>query len=215
MNHAFVYSSVLDQSKGMNGTVVSGLKFGGKGDGGGSLTSPYKVVDLQGKDEVEVFNKIRSWPGWNKTTWNCFGKNPGDCHAELEAAFKYAGVKYPGAPNGRIDWNEWYNSGIDQAKANIEDMSGSSVLFYPFAAQKLSFTKGISTLDVDYNFGLTLVNDAILGIDAIVGAARAMQSTFSAAQPIISGLEHIPNPTVTIGFTPDMFDAADLMTGFE
>ena len=97
INHAFAWSSETGLSAGMWGSSGSG------GNGAGSRNSPYKVVtNLNGLSEADAIARIRTYPDWNKGIWFPIIN---DCHTQLEKAFNYAGVPYPGAPEGRVDDN--------------------------------------------------------------------------------------------------------------
>jgi hypothetical protein len=121
LNHAFVYSTTHSQGIGVNGSSGYAL-----GDGVGDLSSPYSVVTLPpGMSESRALNLIKSYDGWN--TWLYF-PFINDCHNDLERAFNDAGINYPGAPNGRLDFDN------SQGVRNISDFTTSlGVMFFsPF-----------------------------------------------------------------------------------
>lgn len=99
LNHTFVYSTDLSQGIGANGS--SGYTLG---NGVGDLSSPYNVVTLPpGMSEKHALDLIKSYDGWN--TWLYF-PFINDCHSDLKGAFEHAGINYPGAPNGRFDFDD-------------------------------------------------------------------------------------------------------------
>jgi hypothetical protein len=53
---------------------------------------------------------IDSADNWNNGLYFPFVN---DCHNDLERAFDHAGVEYPGAPNGRFDFDD--NSRVDRS----------------------------------------------------------------------------------------------------
>jgi len=111
---------------------------------------------------------IKNWPGWNKTTWTPFGNNPGDCHGEVAQVLKYVGLQNPGVPNGRVNWNEDYNTMIEGIKTWEQNISGSTV--NP-AIQDIYFPGGVwnatNFTNAFVNFGLNTINLTIGAIEAI------------------------------------------------
>jgi RHS repeat-associated protein len=171
-NHAFIWSTKLNEGRGMNGSVFSSIQFGGNASGAVNpaeypeiLTTP---IDLQGQDEGKIMSDIKNWPGWNKTTWTPFGNNPGDCHGEVAQVLKYVGLQNPGVPNGRVNWNEDYNTMIEGIKTWEQNISGSTV--NP-AIQDIYFPGGVwnatNFTNAFVNFGLNTINLTIGAIEAI------------------------------------------------
>ncbi len=81
---------------------------------------PHVVVsDLKGLTEAQFMDKIEQYSGWNSFLWV-----PGvvDCHSELEGAFEYAGVTYPGAPNGRVDYDENITNTLKNIENQVNDL---------------------------------------------------------------------------------------------
>jgi len=97
-NHAFVYSTETGRGIGRSGK--SGYSWG---NGVGDLDSPYVIVELKGMSESEFMDRIEAYPGWNRGIWLPWYD---DCHTELAEAFEFVGVHYPGAPGGRVDFDE-------------------------------------------------------------------------------------------------------------
>ncbi|MFZ6733783.1 hypothetical protein ACO0LG_17785 [Undibacterium sp. Ji42W] len=96
LNHAYVASPETEQQKGRDG--LFGIT---KGAGGYGFENPYHSVTLpDGMTARDFMDRIQRYPGWNKGLWFPWVN---DCHNDLEDAFKYTGVPYPGAPNGRLD----------------------------------------------------------------------------------------------------------------
>jgi len=60
------------------------------------------INNLNGMSEVDFMDKISKYPGFNKGLWILYFN---DCHNQLEGAFSYMGIDYPGAPNGRFDFD--------------------------------------------------------------------------------------------------------------
>jgi len=99
LNHAFVHSTETGRFKGTDGS-----SWVTKDDGRGSLGSPYKVVPLPpGMSESEFMDSVDQAKGWNNWIWVPWLN---DCHADLESAFAQAGVPYPKAPGGRVDYDD-------------------------------------------------------------------------------------------------------------
>jgi RHS repeat-associated protein len=97
VNHAYVWSTELGRGKGMDGSSGS---QGGDGVSDRQNGKCIEVKDLNGMTEEEFIEQIREWPGWNKGLWYPIAN---DCHTQLEKAFDYVGVDYPGRPGDRID----------------------------------------------------------------------------------------------------------------
>ena len=182
-NHAYVWSTVANNGVGMHGSQAFGMQTMTPGNGAenpfdefGNLKPGIKVkeVDLQGRDESEVFNKMNDWPGWNKTPWNPTGAHPGDCHAELEGAFIDAGVKYPGAPNGRLDWNDAFNSGLRGMQGWEQNVSGGLVNppVWPVYVKG-----GITPFGLYKALGTAELNAAVLSVSAVAALASNMAIT--------------------------------------
>ena len=182
-NHAYVWSTVANNGVGMHGSQAFGMQTMNPGNGAenpfdefGNLKPGIKVkeVDLQGRDESEVFNKMNDWPGWNKTPWNPTGAHPGDCHAELEGAFIDAGVKYPGAPNGRLDWNDAFNSGLRGMQGWEQNVSGGLVNppVWPVYVKG-----GITPFGLYKALGTAELNAAVLSVSAVAALASNMAMT--------------------------------------
>jgi len=53
--------------------------------------------------ESAFMKAINDFKGWNNWLWVPWIN---DCHSDLENAFEQAGVDYPEAPNGRVDWDD-------------------------------------------------------------------------------------------------------------
>lgn len=101
LNHAYVYSTETGTGRGRDTTDPNG-------NGVRGLDNPYVVVNLPpGMSERDFMKKVINSPKFNKGTWIPW-KN--DCHSDLNAAFDEAGVRYPGAPNGRIDIDDVFSS---------------------------------------------------------------------------------------------------------
>lgn len=99
LNHAFVYSTETGRGKGTNGS-----SWVTRGDGIGDLQSPYNIALLPpGMSEKEFMDRIEAAKGWNNWIWTPWVN---DCHTDLKNAFKQIGVPYPGAPNGRMDFDD-------------------------------------------------------------------------------------------------------------
>jgi hypothetical protein len=99
LNHAFVYSTETGRGKGTQGSA-----WVTRGDGVGDLGSPYVIVALPpGMSEGEFMDRIERAHGWNNWVWVPWAN---DCHSDLKNAFEQAGVPYPGAPNGRMDFDD-------------------------------------------------------------------------------------------------------------
>jgi RHS repeat-associated protein len=114
LNHTFVYSTELKMGVGRDG--LSGKTWG---DGVGDLNSPYVVVtDLNGMTESDFMNKVQTNPDINKGGWIPWVN---DCHNSMENAFNEAGVKYPGAPGGRVDVDEKASGFISNTWSSIKD----------------------------------------------------------------------------------------------
>jgi RHS repeat-associated protein len=110
INHSYVYSTETGSGRGANGS--SGYELG---DGVGGFDNPYTVVDLpKNMSESKFMNLIDSADNWNNGLYFPFVN---DCHNDLERAFDHAGVEYPGAPNGRFDFDD--NSRIDRSKYRL------------------------------------------------------------------------------------------------
>jgi len=109
LNHAYVWSTETGRGKGRAGGYGSEW---GNGVPDEQLLKPEKfpyvtVSDLKGMTETEFMDKIETYPGWNSFWWVPWEV---DCHSELEGAFSYTGVAYPGAPGGRTDIDEIINT---------------------------------------------------------------------------------------------------------
>ena len=105
--HTFVWSTEANAGAGRSGAYGRDmLGTGGIPNGFDPATSklPYNVVtdDLNGMTEAEFIEFIRQLINISK--WYFPGAD--DCHNALEDAFIAAGVDYPGAPDGRSDWDE-------------------------------------------------------------------------------------------------------------
>jgi RHS repeat-associated protein len=106
LNHVYVRSTRSGWIKGMNGAegVYCVPWPVSKGDGGGpvdTFPNPVNVPDSMSDQEFET--RISEWDGWGRGGYALFTN---DCHNQLAGAFEGAGVDYPGAPNGRVDWDE-------------------------------------------------------------------------------------------------------------
>ena len=189
MNHAFVYGTEARDGIGMHGSqVVVGhelQQFMKTGNGVDDInSSKYTVVDLQGKDELSVIAKMKEWPGWNKGTWHPW-KN--DCHDQLQAAFKYARVEYPGAPNGRLDWNESYNAEIEGIRFLERQLSGGKAnpVVYPIYHKEGPITS---------NFAASATATASNVLSLTVGLVQAVAAMITAQQMMISSVTAVAGP---------------------
>lgn len=125
LNHAFVYSTETGRVKGTHGSMSS--SYGG--NGGGNLQSPYVIIPLPlGLSEFEFMDRIENAKGWDNWVWIPWVN---DCHTDLKNAFKQAGVSFPGAPNGRIDFDDIIKNSI-QSKYNLFLKSLLYKFGYPF-----------------------------------------------------------------------------------
>ncbi|MBE9549283.1 MAG: RHS repeat-associated core domain-containing protein [Proteobacteria bacterium] len=99
-NHGYVYSTETERGVGTAGSSGSAAQDStGKKGTGKPNENKYKVVKLpKGMSEKEFMDKIEKWPGWNRDIYLPFVN---DCQVQLEEAFKYVGVDYPGVPGGR------------------------------------------------------------------------------------------------------------------
>ncbi|MBU1342365.1 MAG: hypothetical protein KKD66_12150 [Proteobacteria bacterium] len=122
VNHAFVYSQESGRGKG-----TAGSSWITKQDGVGNLSSPYNVVSLPpGMSESDFMDKIENADGWNNWIWIPYLN---DCHSDLENAFDQAGVSYPGAPNGRIDFDDEIKNSFNQTIYQLSNPQNLKRLF--------------------------------------------------------------------------------------
>lgn len=104
LNHAYVWSTEQGTGIGQHGSS-GGYTGSGVGD---PSKDPFNVARLPlGMSEKKFYENVRmdlenqrqkAWP------W-LLGAN--DCHAQLRRAFEKQGVAYPGAPNGRTDFDDY------------------------------------------------------------------------------------------------------------
>ena len=72
------------------------------GGAGGRAVSPCNCRDVNlpcGMTPAEGMRKIKSYPSWQSGIW---APAINDCHNQLERAFEYAKIPYPGAAQGRV-----------------------------------------------------------------------------------------------------------------
>jgi RHS repeat-associated protein len=119
LNHAYVWSTEEGIGKGRAGGY--GYEWG-NGVGNPSADPHVVVPDLKGMTEKQFMDKIYEYPGWNHFLWIPWVV---DCHSELKGAFDYAGVPYPGAPNGRVDIDDNIKSSISNTIQGISNGIGN------------------------------------------------------------------------------------------
>lgn len=117
INHAFVWSTELNQGVGRDGSSgnVNGPGFpsGFNHNAAPYNTWDYNVVsDLNGMTESQFVNSIRGNSTLNDGFWAPYIN---DCHTDLQDAFSDVGVYYPGAPNGRVDLDNWFINSLNTA----------------------------------------------------------------------------------------------------
>lgn len=114
LNHSFVWGTECECGAGRNGSS------GFNGDGVGETNGPYNVVDLPpNMSEQEFIDKLNE-PRSGIASGIYFPWLE-DCHTGLERAFNRLGVQYPGAPGGRIDYDDRFFKRMQ----NLENSSSS------------------------------------------------------------------------------------------
>lgn len=130
INHAFAYSTVENDGVGRSGS--SGTP-GSHDDPGypedfDPNVAPYNtwdynvVYDLNGYTEAQVINSIRNDPTLNDGLWVPYIN---DCHTDLDDSFSNLGITYPGAPNDRVDLDNWFIDSLNNASDWIYDVFDS------------------------------------------------------------------------------------------
>ncbi|MHB9054493.1 MAG: RHS repeat-associated core domain-containing protein, partial [Thermoleophilia bacterium] len=110
LNHVYVADSKGSWIKGMNG--MSGVDSGWLGlDGAGPIRTSRFVELPEDMSADEFTSAIDNWDHWDGGLYGGSVRHGrpimNDCHAQLRSAFRAAGVQYPGAPNGRFDWDDY------------------------------------------------------------------------------------------------------------
>ena len=117
-----MYSTETGRFKGTQGS-----SWLDKGDGRGDLNSPYNIAPLpSGISEKDFMNKVRDAKGWNNWMWTPYAN---DCHSDLESAFNQTGVPYPGAPNGRVDFDDEIKNSFNRTLYRLIDPQNLYRLF--------------------------------------------------------------------------------------
>ncbi|MBD3344264.1 MAG: hypothetical protein GF401_04290 [Chitinivibrionales bacterium] len=99
-NHAWVRDPVTGDAVGLSGK--SSTVFG---PGDGEVNSPAIAIELPpGVTGAEAINALRNSKAISEP--GLYIPGVFDCNYYLEKAFKEQGWHYPGAPGGRIDWND-------------------------------------------------------------------------------------------------------------
>ena len=80
------------------------------------------MYDLNGYTEAQVINSVRNDPTLNDGL--LFGYI-NDCHTDLDDSFSNLGITYPGAPNDRVDLDNWFIDSLNNAIDWIYDVFDS------------------------------------------------------------------------------------------
>ena len=67
---------------------------------------------------TRVYQQYRNDPGLNDGMWVPYFN---DCHTDLDDAFANSGVLYPGAPNDRVDLDNWF---VDSLNSIVDTIYG-------------------------------------------------------------------------------------------
>lgn len=120
LNHAFVYSTEAHDGVGRSGQSGNNGRFDGVPKNFDPNAYQYTIVtDLNGYTEQGFINHVRNDPSMNSGLWVPYIN---DCHTDLEDGFDSAGVFYPGAPNDRIDLDDWFVDSLNSVFDAIYDL---------------------------------------------------------------------------------------------
>ncbi len=128
INHAFVWSTETGQGVGRNGSSGNAWEGPGHPRDFNPNIAPYNtwqynvVNDLNSMTEGQFINSIRTNPSLNDGFWVPYVN---DCHTDLNDAFNDAGVYYPGAPNDRVDLDNWFIDSLNTAIDWVYDVFDS------------------------------------------------------------------------------------------
>lgn len=116
LNHAFVYCSQANMGAGTSGSFGNNGSLHGVPQYFNPATTSYPSNPIPSgignRTEAQFISQVRLNSGMNS---GLYAPYINDCHTQLRNVFNNLGVNYPGAPNGRVDLDNWFVNSLNSA----------------------------------------------------------------------------------------------------